>query len=115
MIPHFNLRELKRTLQRMGINVEELSGVEKVEISMKGRKIVIDKPQVMYMKFQNQHVYYILGSTITEELGEKAISDEDVEFVASQTGVSREKAVEALRRAKGDIAEAIILIKEGRV
>lgn len=114
-MPHLSIRELKRTLQRFGVNVEELSGVEKVEILMKDKKIVVDKPQILYMKLQNQHVYYIFTSTIIEEAEKHLFSDEDVEFVVSQTGVAREKAVEALKKSRGDIAEAIILIKEGRV
>ncbi|MET1160624.1 MAG: nascent polypeptide-associated complex protein [Thermoprotei archaeon] len=116
MIPGFSPRELKRMLKKFGINVEELKDVNKVEISLANKKILIEKPQVLVIKTGSQEIYQVVGtSKIIEESKEISISDEDVEFVVSQTGVSREKAREALIKAGGDIAEAILLIKENRV
>ncbi|MEM4696042.1 MAG: nascent polypeptide-associated complex protein [Desulfurococcaceae archaeon] len=114
MFPKFNLREFKRAMQRLGINVEELSDVEKVEIYFKSKKIVIEKPQVTCMKFQNQTLYQIIGSSVEEQTFIE-YSEEDIDFIISQTGVSRDKALEALKRANGDVAEAILLIRESRV
>jgi len=39
------------------------------------------------------------------------INDEDIETVAQQTGCSKEKAKEVLEECKGDLAEAILKIK----
>lgn len=114
MLPRFNPREFKRAMQRLGINVEEIDGVEKVEILLKNKKIVIEKPQVTRMKIQDQTIYQIMGTPI-EEQATITFSEEDIEFIISQTGVSREKAVEALNRARGDVAEAILLIRENRI
>ncbi len=115
MIPGFSPRELKRMLRRMGINVEELKNTEKVEISLSDKKIIIEKPQILMIKTHDQVIYQITGGNVREEKVEVKVSEEDIEFIVSQTGVSREKAREALIKTGGDIAEAILLIKEGKI
>lgn len=116
MIPGVSPRELKRMLKRMGMDIEELSNVEKVEITLSGKKIVIDKPEVVVIKMKDQRIFQITSSSVREEVVETiSLREEDIDFIVSQTGVSREKAREALIKTRGDIAEAILLIKEGRV
>ncbi len=44
----------------------------------------------------------------------KLFSDEDVELVVQETGCSREEAIKALEETRGDIAEAIMLIRKRR-
>ncbi|MGC9011471.1 nascent polypeptide-associated complex protein [Thermogladius sp.] len=120
MIPGFSPRELKRALKRMGLDVEELSGVEKVEFYLKDRKIVIENPQVVVIKSKNQTVFQVVGEAKEETTGKEqreavvAVNEEDVEFVASQAGVSKEEARRALIETRGDIAEAIIRLRERR-
>ncbi|MGC9181134.1 nascent polypeptide-associated complex protein [Thermogladius sp. KZ2Tp1] len=120
MIPGFSPRELKRALKRMGLDVEELSGVEKVEFYLKDRRIVIESPQVVVIKSKNQTVFQVVGEAKEETTGKEqreavvAVNEEDVEFVASQAGVSKEEARRALMETKGDIAEAILRLKERR-
>jgi nascent polypeptide-associated complex subunit alpha len=41
-------------------------------------------------------------------------SDDDVKLVASQAGVASEEATKALRQSGGDLAQAIILLKQKR-
>jgi nascent polypeptide-associated complex subunit alpha len=48
------------------------------------------------------------------KVAEVKISEDDVEFVASQAGVSREEARRALLESRGDIAEAILKLREKR-
>jgi len=116
LIPNIGSRDLKRMLKRMGIDVEELENVENIVINLKDREIIIEEPQVIVMKTQGQTIYQITGK-VSERAKEesKSFSEEDIEFVISQTGVSREKALDALRKAGGDLAEAILLIREGKV
>ncbi|AFK50846.1 nascent polypeptide-associated complex protein [Thermogladius calderae 1633] len=120
MIPGFSPRELKRALKRMGLDVEELSDVEKVEFYLKDRKIVIESPQVVVIKSKNQTVFQVVGEAKEETAGKEqreagvAVNEEDVEFVASQAGVSKEEARRALMETKGDIAEAILRLRERR-
>jgi len=115
LIPGFNPRELKKMLKRMGIDVEELGNVEKVEVVLKDKRIVIENPQILVIKTREQSIYQVIGGSVREEEVSTTVSEEDVEFIVAQTGVSREKAREALIKAGGDLAEAILLIKEGRV
>ena len=106
-------RELRRTLKRLGIQVNELEDVKEVQIILTDKKIVIEKPQVLEMKSAGQSIFQIIGTPRIEELEETIeVSEEDIEFAISQTGVSREEAREALIKAKGDLAEAILYLKE---
>jgi NACalpha-BTF3-like transcription factor len=41
-------------------------------------------------------------------------SEDDVKLVASQAGVSNEQATDALRQSGGNLAQAIILLKQKR-
>ncbi|MCI4462091.1 MAG: nascent polypeptide-associated complex protein [Thermogladius sp.] len=120
MLPGFSPRELKRALKRMGLELEELGNVVKVEIYLEDKKITIDKPQVVFIKSKEQTVVQVVGSMREEKLEEAPklpevkVSEDDVEFVASQAGVSREEARRALLESKGDIAEAILKLREKR-
>lgn len=115
----FSPRDLKRMLKRMGVEVEELD-VLSVELKLgDGRILVVEDPQsVALMKARGQPgIIYIVGGNIVEkkEPEEEApaaeVSEEDVELVAEQAGVSKEEARRALIEAGGDIAEAILRLK----
>ncbi len=116
MFPGLSPRELKRMLKRMGIQVEELNNVRKVEIILEDKKLVLDNPQIIAMKTSGQIVYQIVGIPREEPLtgAEESIeiSEDDIEFIVSQTGVSKEEARKALIEAGGDLAEAILKLKE---
>ncbi|WFO75684.1 NagC family transcriptional regulator [Desulfurococcaceae archaeon MEX13E-LK6-19] len=119
MIPGLSPRDLKKMLKRMGINVVEIDNVEKVIIVTRDKEITIIEPQVMLFDAGKQKIYQIVAEEVEEEkraLGEEKeeieISEEDVLFVAEQAGVSPDEAREALIKAKGDLAEAILLLKE---
>ncbi|MCS7097547.1 MAG: nascent polypeptide-associated complex protein [Candidatus Methanomethyliaceae archaeon] len=106
-------REIRRLMQRMGMELEEMQGVEKVVIIMSGKNIVIQSPQIMVMKIGGQKVYQITGEEKEEQVKmeiKMEIPEEDVQLVASQTGVSMEEARRALEATKGDLAQAIILL-----
>ena len=113
MFPGMSPRDLRRALKRLGIQVNELEDVREVQIILSDKKIVIDKPQVLEMKSAGQSIFQVIGIPRTEKLEETIeVSEEDIEFVISQTGVSREEAKGALIKAKGDLAEAILYLKE---
>jgi len=116
LLPGRSPRDLRRMLKRMGINLEELEDIVKVEIMGKNRKIVINDPKVFEIKMGSQCMYQIVGTPVVEPIAEEVeVSEEDVEFIVSQTGVSKEKARKALIKAGGDLAEAILLIRENKV
>ena len=64
-----------------------------------------------------QQSYQIVGEPQERGLSDgeetSSIPDEDIELVASQAGVSKEKAKEALEECGGDPAEAIIKLRGG--
>ncbi len=104
-------REARRLMQRMGMEVEEIQGIEEVVFIMKDKKIIIKNPQVMIMKIGGQKIYQVIGEEKEEKEEEKIeIPEEDIQLVAAQTGKSFEEAKKALEITKGDIAQAIILL-----
>jgi nascent polypeptide-associated complex subunit alpha len=115
--------EVKKLLKRYGIDVEEVKGVERVEIYLADKTIVIPSPQVLAFKISKQTVFQVLGEEVREEprtayqreetTEEVHVSEDDVKFIAEYTGASLEKAREALIKAKGDIAKAIMMLTSG--
>jgi len=101
-------------MQRMGMQVQQLDDVTKVIMESPTRRIVIDNPEVATVTVQGQTIYQVGGGTMREE-GVGGGSDEDAKLVASQAGVSVEQATNALRQSSGDLAQAIILLKQKRI
>ena len=66
------------------------------------------------IEMQGQKSFQITGNYYEREKSEKVeISEEDIEFVIEQSGVSdKEKVKKAIEESKGDLAQAIILLKE---
>jgi nascent polypeptide-associated complex subunit alpha len=115
-------RDLKRMMKRMGIEVEEINAT-KVEVSLSdGSRLVVEAPQaVLVMRARGQPpMMYVIGEITkleakAEELGGGVeISDEDVQLVVEQTGASPEEARRALEETGGDIAAAILRLKEAK-
>jgi nascent polypeptide-associated complex subunit alpha len=118
-----NPRQVKQAMKRMGIETEELQGVTEVIIRTKDKQYVIKDAEVTVMKVQGQKTFQVVGEDkvmpldhvqkSTEGLATPAqpsIPEEDIKLVMGQTGVSRERAVEALKACDGQPAEAIIKI-----
>ncbi len=100
-----------RTLQmlrRMGIRAEQIA-VRRVIFELEGENWVFENPVVIETSMGGQRAYQIMGEPRKVE----SISEEDVEILMERTGKSREEVVEALKKAKGDLAEALSLL-EGR-
>jgi len=114
-------REARRLMNRMGVKMETLDGVDKVVIYMVGKELLIEEPNVMVMEVGGQRVFQITGKVSektvekVEEIPEKPeISEEDVMLLASQTGASVEEARRALKEAGGNLASALILLRSRR-
>lgn len=111
-------REARRLMNRMGVKMETLNGVEKVVIYMGDKELLIEDPNVMVMEISGQKVFQITGK-ISEKTVEKAlekpeISEDDVILLASQTGVTVEEARKALEESGGDLASALVILKSRR-
>ena len=104
MMPNVDPRQLKKIMRRMGVNVENIEEVEKVIIHTKSEDHVFDAPDVTIMVAQGQKTYQISG----EPKVIKRMNEEDIRLVAEKTGKSMEAAHAALKKADGNIAQAII-------
>jgi nascent polypeptide-associated complex subunit alpha len=110
MIPglgKMNPKQMQAMLRQFGIKTEELQ-VKRVVFELEGKNIVIENPSVNVMNAQGQKIYSVIGNAIEE----KEVNEEDVKMVMQQTGKTKEEAEKALKETKGDIAEAIIKLKE---
>lgn len=114
-----NPRQVKQAMKRMGIETEELQGVTEVIIRTKDKEYQIRDAEVTIMKVQGQKTFQVVGEEKVVPLGQKpvekaaapaaaSVPEEDVQLVMSQTGASRERAIEALKACDGQPAEAII-------
>ncbi|APH38722.1 nascent polypeptide-associated complex protein [Methanohalophilus halophilus] len=102
-----NPKKMKQMMKQMGISVDEISDVEQVIIRTPDKDIVFNDANVSIMNAQGVDTYQIVG-TPEEVAREVEIPEDDVRLVTEQTGVSEEKAKEALKNANGDLAEAIM-------
>ncbi len=115
-------KDVQRMLKSMGVKLRELDASEVLITLRDGSKIKIVDPQVIVTQVGAQEVYQVTGKVELVEAGEQEAgvqepytpSEEDIELVASQAGVDKEKARKALIETKGDLAEAIMkLMEEG--
>lgn len=102
-----NPKKMKQMMKQMGISVDEIADVEQVIIRTPDKDIVFNDANVSIMNAQGVDTYQIVG-TPEEVAREVEIPEDDVRLVTEQTGVSEEKAKEALKNANGDLAEAIM-------
>ena len=108
MLPgNINPRQMKAMMKKLGMNVEQIEDVQSIVIKTPKGNYVFDSADVQAMTMQGQTTYQITGD-IRFEPAEVEIPKEDVTMVAAQANVSEEKAKEALKASKGDIADAII-------
>lgn len=96
-------------MKKMGISQTSLN-VNRVIFEMDDGNLVIDDPSVLKIKMQGQETYQVSGEA--KEMEEEIFSEEDIQMVVSQTEKTEDEVKEALEKTEGDIAEAIIALKE---
>ena len=127
----FASRQMRRRMQQQGIEMDQIDAT-RVIIESQDKTLVIDQPEVILMKQMGQEMYQIIGDaeeyssgefTIedreeaesiepTEEIISKlVITENDIMLVAAQAKVGKEEANAALIDSDGDIAKAIIYLK----
>ena len=114
-------RNLRRQMQKMGMQTENIEGVTEVIIRKPDEEIVIPNPQVQLTKLGEQDVYSVIGTgevraptkDVASEEAEPEIelNEADIQLVSQQAGVSVDDAREALIDTGGDLARAILLLK----
>ncbi len=127
----FASRQMRRRMQQQGIEMDQIDAT-RVIIECQDKTLVIDQPEVILMKQTGQEMYQIIGDaeeyssgefTIeegvdanslepTEEgISKLVITENDIMLVAAQAKVDKEEANAALIDSDGDIAKAIIYLK----
>jgi nascent polypeptide-associated complex subunit alpha len=104
-------REMRRMMDKMGLNMEEIPNVQEVIIKTDKKEIIIAKPSVTEMKAKDNSIFQVVAESYEEkELEVPIFSDEDIMLVCQQAGVDEEKAKSALEESDGDLARAILLL-----
>jgi len=109
MIPNINPKQLQKAMKRMGVKQEEIDATE-VIIKTHDKELIIKNPSVAKVNMMGQESIQVTGDI--EERDLKAYKEEDVKTVVEQADCSEEEAKEALEKSKGDIAEAILNLKQ---
>ena len=102
-----NLEKMMKQLNQMGLKQRSLDA-ERVIIECGAENIIISGPSVMEIEMQGQKSYQISGKVSVSA----KINEDDLKLIMEQAGASRESAEKALAEANGDIATAILNLKE---
>jgi nascent polypeptide-associated complex subunit alpha len=96
-------------LDRMGLEMKDIGNVEEVVIKTDNKELYLLKPQVIEMKGKDSTIFQVVATDIEEKQREiPTFKDEDITLVIQQSNTTREKAIQALIDARGDIAQAIL-------
>ncbi len=125
----FASRQMRRRMQQQGIEMDQINAT-RVIIESQEKTLVIDQPEVVLMKQMGQEIYQVIGeaeeySVGEVKIGEKGevaevieeseakpvITENDIMLVAAQANVDKEEANAALIDCEGDIAKAILFLK----
>ena len=102
-MPNMDPRQMQKLMKQMGINSNEINA-NRVIIETENENIIISSPQVTEITMQGQKSYQIAGIVSKEE----RIKEEDIKLIMENANCDRERAIELLKNANGDIAEAIL-------
>ena len=110
MFPGVNPKDMQKMMKKMGMQQDEIAAKEVIIRTAKG-DIIIKNPQVSKVNMMGQTTYQVVG----EETEAKAeTNQDDIEMVMEQAGVTEDFAKAALEDAKGDVAEAIMMLKDDK-
>ena len=104
-------RQMRRMMDKMGMDMEEVNNVQEVIIKTDKKEIIINKPAVTEMKTKDSSIFQVVAESYEEkELEVQKFSDEDISLVCQQANVDEETAKNALNDAEGDLARAILML-----
>ena len=103
---------MEQAMRRMGIQQQEIDAKE-VIIRCEDKDIIIQNPNVSKVNMMGQETYQVVGKAIEKpRSSEPTISDDDIKTVMEQADVDEEKAKKAIEDNNGDLAAAILSLKE---
>ncbi len=106
-MPSIDPRQMEKMMRQMGINTKNITAKQVIIETDEGR-FIIKNPLVTEVTMGGQKSFQVTGDVTKEQV----LSQEDVNIVIEQTGVSKEIAEDALKKTDGNIAEAILLLKK---
>jgi nascent polypeptide-associated complex subunit alpha len=127
----FGTRQMRRKMQQQGIEMDQIDAT-RVIIEGLEKTLILEQPEVVLMKQAGQEIYQIIGQAEEvssddftfvsgtkfdeEPLGEEtefkpSITENDIMLVATQANVDPKKAETVLKECDGDIAKAILFLK----
>ena len=130
----FGSRQMRRKMQQQGIDMDQIDAT-RVIIEGPEKTLVIEQPEVILMKQMGQEIYQVVGEAKEqspdkilaeskeaienleplEELELKPnITENDILLVATQANVDKKEAESVLKECQGDIAKAILFLKNKR-
>ena len=104
-------KKMQAMMKQLGMHQEEISALRVVIEKEDGNRVIIDNPSVSKISIQGQESFQISGDSREEE-NSGNISDEDVKTIIEKTGVTEKKARKALEDSEGDLADAILSLKQ---
>lgn len=127
----FGSRQMRRRMQQQGVEMDQIEAT-RVIIEGTEKTLILEQPEVILMKQAGQEMYQIIGQA--DELSSDAITvmlDKDIEngeimetteikptitendimLVAAQANVDIKEAESVLKECNGDIAKAILFLK----
>ena len=112
MIPGMNPRDLQKAMKRLGMSQQEIDAKE-VIIKTSEKEIIIHNPQVSKVNMMGQETFQIIGRVEERALSsEPDISSDDIKTVMEQTGATEEESRQAIEDNNGDLAKAIMGLKQ---
>ncbi|HLD37486.1 MAG TPA: nascent polypeptide-associated complex protein, partial [Candidatus Nanoarchaeia archaeon] len=99
-------KKMQQMMKQLGMKQEAVDA-KRVVIEQDGRNIIIDNPSVSKIQMQGQETWQITGEA-REEANEAETTENDIRTVMEKTGKGRKEAENALKKADGDLAQAII-------
>jgi nascent polypeptide-associated complex subunit alpha len=109
MFPNINPKMMQQAMKKMGMQQEDIEATE-VIIKTADKEIIIKNPHVAKVKMMGQESFQISGDV--EERKQQSFTEDDVKTVATQSSVSEEEARKSLEKNNGDLAAAILALKE---
>ncbi len=105
------MEQAMKMMKKMGLDQQSIPASE-VIIKSEGKDIVIANPTVAKISMPGQPDSFQISGDVEERPASVEISEDDVKTVSGQAGVSEEEARDAISKADGDLAAAILNLKK---
>ena len=102
-----NEKQLRMLMKKMNMKQEEIEA-KRVVIELEDKNIIIEEPSVVKLEISGRGSYQIAGKERIEE----KLNEEDIKLIMEKGNVSKEKAIELLKKAEGKVADALMMLEQ---